>query len=293
MTGIKCHHFKDPPGFINTMKEDTHPHQDGAMSPLDDFTSPFHKQHLTAPLPHQGGVMSPLDDFTFPFHKQHLTAPLHDPVEDEIEPATHAMNYYLIVAFHADVDMRPCNPVLRVVHLAKHADTLQHQLIHNPTGVAMLTTCQLCDACINTKQEFSIDTYKLLSITALSITDGEAYTLTNNVADMNMHVSKNQTVLTHRSNIGLVPRFLHRSVQIGVRSLMQARSTSSVTDVQLCIILIRESLSSARSISVQLRALHPYLSTPENFYDALAIFSRSLHVPSFKSGAFRFALLDV
>ena len=265
MTAAGCYHVNNPPGSINTMHEKKRPQCDR--------------------------VISHLDDFTFPDHKQTLTSPLPDTAEDGIECATHAMNYYLIVAFHSDVDMRPCNPVLRVIHLAKHADTLQNELLHNPHGTPMLTTCQLCDSCVNTKQEFWIDTYKLLCISAISVTDGEAYTLINNVADINMHIARNQTVLSQRSNIGLLPRFFHRSVQIGVRSLMQVRSAPSATDVQLCMILLRESLSSARSVCVQLRALHPYLSTPENLYDALTLFSRPLDVPSFKSGAFKFALL--
>jgi hypothetical protein len=217
--------------------------------------------------------------------------PLPDYETDEIDRATHNMNYYVLIVFHADVDMRPCNPIVRVVNLPKTPDTLQHQLLLNPLGLQMLTACQLCDPCINTKHDFAVDMFKLLSVYALSITDDEASTLINNVADINTNVSKNRTILTQRSNIALVPRFFHRSVQLGVRSIVQVRTAYSATDVQLCIILLRESLNSARSVCVQLRALHPYLATPENLQDALTIFTRSLDREAFKKGAFKFAML--
>ena len=209
----------------------------------------------------------------------------------EMEQSTHNMNYYVLIVFHADVDMRPCSPILRVVTLPKTPDTLQSQMLLNPRGVPMLTTCQLCDGCINTTQELTINPYRILSVYTLSITDAEAITFMNNIAEINTHISTNRTMLTQRSNIALVPRIFHRSVQLGVRSIVQVRTAPSVTDVQLCIILLRESFNPARSVCVKLRALHPYLATPENLQDALTIFTRSLDKASFKVGMFKFAVL--
>jgi hypothetical protein len=210
---------------------------------------------------------------------------------DEIEGFAHNMNYYVLIVFHTDVDMRPCNPVLRVISLPQAPDTLQHQLLSNPRGLPIHVTCQLCDACVNTKEEFSIDMFRLLSVYALNITDVEAIKFMNNVAKVNTSVSTNQTTLTQRSNIALVPRFFHRSVQLGVRSINEILTAHSLTDVQMCTILLRESLNPARSVSVKLRALHPYLATPENLQDALTIFTRSLDNAAFKADAFKFAVL--
>jgi hypothetical protein len=210
---------------------------------------------------------------------------------DEADRPTHNMNYYVLIIFHADVDRRPCRPIVRVVHLPKAADTLQKDLHSNPNGIPILTTCQLCDPCINTPHALTVDMYTLLSVYALAITDTEANSIINNVAEINTNVSSNQIVLTHRSNISLVPRWLHRSIQIGVRSIAQVRSASSVTDVQLCILLLRESFNSARSLSVQLRSLHPSLATPENFKDALTLFTRAIDVSLFKKDAFKFEVL--
>jgi hypothetical protein len=210
---------------------------------------------------------------------------------DEEDRATHNMNYYVLIAFHSDVDRRPCKPVVRVIHLHKAADVLQKDLHSNPLGVPILTTCQLCDPCINTPHSLSIDTYTLLSVYAIAVTDAEANSFINNVADINTNVASNQTMLTHRSNIALVPRFLHRSVQIGVRSVAQVRTASSATDVQLCIILLRESLNAARSMNVPLHALHPSLATPENFKDALTLYTRAIDIPLFKKDCFKFEVL--
>ena len=214
-----------------------------------------------------------------------------DNQKDEIERDTHNMNYYVLIAFHSDLDMRPCRPVIRLVHLTRTADILQHQLRNNPEGVQMLIACQLCDPCLNTLHEYEIDTLTLVGVYALSVTDTEASTLINNVADINTNVAKNQTTLTERSNIALIPRFFHSSVQLGVRSIDQVRSASSVTDVQLCVILLRESLNAARSVCAQLRGMHPYLATPSDLQDTLKIFTRSLDKNSFKKGAFKFSVL--
>lgn len=211
-------------------------------------------------------------------------------VHDELTPV-HNLNYYVLLIFHTDVDMRPCNPVLQVINLPTSRDTLQHQLLLNPHGISMVKACQLCDQCINSAYEFEIEKHKILSIYALSITDTEARAFINKVSLVNTCVSSNQMILTQRSNIGFVPRIFHRAVQMGVRSVMQVQTAQTLTDVQLCIILLRESLDSARAVSVNLRALHPYLATPENLQDALTIYTRSLDKEAFKSGKFKFSFI--
>ena len=198
-------------------------------------------------------------------------------------------NCFVLIIFHTDMDMRPCNPILRVITLPESTDSLQHQLLLNPRGLLMKLTCQMCDECVNSTQEFVIEPYRILSIYALNITNIEARSFINNISQVNTIVSTNQTMLTQRSNIALVPRIFHRAVQFGVRAVFQVENAQNLTDVQLCIIILRESLESARSVCVNLRRLHPYLATPENLQDAMTIYTRSLDKEAFKFGAFKFA----
>jgi hypothetical protein len=200
-------------------------------------------------------------------------------------------NCFVLIIFHTDMDMRPCNPILRVITLPESTDSLQHQLLLNPRGLFMKLTCQMCDECLNSTQEFVIEPYRILSIYAMNITNSEARSFVNNISQVNTIVSTNQPMLTHRSNIALVPRMFHRAVQFGVRAVFQVETAQNLTDVQLCIIILRESFDSARSICVNLRRLHPYLATPENLQDAMTIYTRSLDKEAFKFGTFKFAVL--
>ena len=203
------------------------------------------------------------------------------------ERSTHNMNYFLIVLFHADVDKRPCRPVVRVVHLTRppplvRADTTDY------SAIEMLVTCQLCDTSVNSPGDLCVEPLKLLCSYALSITDTEANQMINNVADINTQTAARSLRLSHRSNISLLPRFMHRGVQTGIRSIFHVRLASSATDVQLAVILLRESLNEARSITVKLRSLHPYLATPEHLFESVASFMRPLDLFTFKAGNFKF-----
>lgn len=210
---------------------------------------------------------------------------------DENTPFVYETNCFVLLVFHTDMDMRPCNPILRIVTLPVTKDTLQHQLRLNPRGLPMTLTCQIGDACINSAQELTIDPYRILSIYALKITDSEARSFINKISLANTNISKNQIALTHRSNIAMVPRIFHRAVQFGVRAVFQIHTAHELTDVQLCIMLLRECLDSARSVCVNLRRLHPFLATPENLQDAMTIYTRSLDKAAFNVGSFKFSFL--
>ncbi|KAJ1471140.1 hypothetical protein T484DRAFT_1753453 [Baffinella frigidus] len=211
----------------------------------------------------------------------------HGAGSDLRDRETHNMNYYLVILFHADVDKRPCRPILRVVHLATPPPLVRADIIKQ-RGVEMLVTCQLCDTATNTRGELGIDPFKLLCVYTLSITDTEASTLIGNVAEINTRVATNGMSLSHRSNIALLPRVMHRMVKSGLRSIFHLRLVSTATDVQLSVLLLRESLNTARSVSVKLRALHPYLATPEHLFESLTSCMRPLDLFAFRSGNFQF-----
>lgn len=208
--------------------------------------------------------------------------------ETEAERATHNTNYHLLIIFHADQDNRPCRPVLQVVHLSCRPEITSAAVFENPRGTDILTTCQLCDPSTNTTHAFQVDLHKLLCICTVSITDTEAGIMINNVSRINTHTSQNDVWLSERSNFATVPLWLHRFLKIGKLSMDKIDSMSSATDVQLAIILVRESIDKARSLWLRVDKLHPVLSTPENVYDAISTFTRKLDTNSFRSGAFKF-----
>ena len=203
---------------------------------------------------------------------------------------TFNMNYFLIVLFHADVDKRPCRPVVRVVHLPTPPAIVQTDKSDH-RGMEMLVTCQLCDTSTNSVSDFSVEPRKLLCVYALSITDTEANKMISNVADINTQVAARSLALSHRSNFALLPRFLHRGVSTAVRSIFHLRLATNATDVQLAVLLLRESLDGSRSICCKLRSLHPYLATPEHFFEALSCFMQKLDLFACKAGNFRFAAI--
>ena len=242
--------------------------------------------------------------------------------DDELQYHTHNrlinnMNYHVIIIFHADTERRPCQPVVKVVTLKTTPATgtvagvgaeagagtgggaggwtVGEQKDIGPdlkgvhTRTDIITTCQLCDSCVGSDYHTSIDPQKLLCVYAMSITDTEANDMIGNVASINAILFGNRTTISERSNFALLPRALHRFVQhVCMRSIKQLRTASRSTDVQLCILLLRESLNHARSINAKLRALHPYLTTPENLHDAIDTFTRPLDTSAFKKGVFRF-----
>jgi hypothetical protein len=208
---------------------------------------------------------------------------------------THNMNYYLLLIFHSDVDRRPCRPVLRVVHLADPPHTNRHNILKHPRGQEMLVTCQLCDQCVAGFNDgscaLSVDLKKVLRVCALSLTDTEAGEMIQNVADVNTLVASRRLSFSHRSNIPLLPRVLHNVFRMGARCLFDLCDTYTATDVQVSVMLVRESVNKARSLAIRLNALHPYLATPENLHDAVENYTRQLDLFAFKAGAFTFCAI--
>jgi hypothetical protein len=213
--------------------------------------------------------------------------PIHGEEGDQ-DRATHNMNYHVLVIFHKDRDNRPCRPVVCVVHLNSRPDAFRTEVITNPRGSPILTTCQLCDPSVNTPEAFSIDHGNILCICTVSITDEEAGTMINNVSKINTRVSRPDIVLTERSNIAIVPLSLHKFIPYGMGSIKKIQTAATVTDVEVAILLIRESVNKARSLYSRLSRLHAAASTPLNMYDALYTFSRQLDINSFKCNAFRY-----
>jgi hypothetical protein len=110
----------------------------------------------------------------------------------------------------------------------------------------------------------------------------------NNVNEVNERVAQNDLCVSHRTNLAFLPRFLHSSVPIGLRSMQHLKATTDATDVQLSIVLLRESLNKARSVTVQLARLNPFLATPSNLQDAIDTFTRKASVACFLRGRFKF-----
>ncbi|KAJ1466411.1 hypothetical protein T484DRAFT_1756649 [Baffinella frigidus] len=211
-------------------------------------------------------------------------------IHNDQDRATHNMNYHLLVIFHKDLENRPCRPVLSIVHLNSKPEALRTEILSNPRGSPIITTCQLCDPSINTANDLAVDPTKILCICTVSITDDEANAAINNVALLNTHTSQPGISLTQRSNIVLVPMPLHRYIPTGMGSIRKVKTAKTATDVELGVLVLRESINKARSLYARLSRLHAAFSTPENFYDAISLFTRKLDVFSFNSGAFRYTI---
>jgi hypothetical protein len=214
-----------------------------------------------------------------------------DASDDEAEaaPATsHTMNYHLVMVFHKDTESRPCRPVVSVVRLSSAPHTLVDDIRANPQGLQMVTSCQLGDTSINTTHYFSVQLSKVLCIRAVSITDTEASAMIGNMSILNTSIAQNNTSLTERSNLVLAPVWSHRFMQFGPTSVKSITHLTSATDVQLAVLLMRDSFNKARSIWTRLERLQPYMATPENLYDAVSLFSRKIDINSFKVDSFRF-----
>ena len=164
-------------------------------------------------------------------------------------------------------------------------------IVAHPRGVNMLRSCQLCDTSSGSHSNLTVDKMKLHSVYDLAITDAEAKYVLSTVADINMQVSKRRISIENRSNFALFPRVLHHVFPANIRSILHLRIASSVTDVQLAIIMLRESLNPGRAIIVKLQEMHPYMTTPDNLHEAIALFARKLDPLCFKTDTFRFAIL--
>ena len=211
----------------------------------------------------------------------------HCDVDTEMDRSTHDKNYYLLILFHADLDKRPCRPVLQVVHLNRRPETTSPNIHENPQGVEIVTTCQLCDPLTNSTCPFRVDLKSILCICAVNVTDSEAFALITNVSKINTHTTK-QITLSERSNLALAPMWMHKYVKSTSYSISNIEEMSYATDVQLAIMLIRESIDKSRSLWSKTNALHSFLTTPENLYDYISIFTRNIDIQYFKINAFKF-----
>jgi hypothetical protein len=223
------------------------------------------------------------------------TAPLiHKNTTDSCswDRATHNMNYHLIIVFHFDMDKRPCRPELQVVHTTHPPATSSEDIMLNPNGTPILTTCRLCDPFSDSESNFPVDNQGIMCILATPITDDEAAQVIANIALINSTITQSNIDLSERSNVQLCPLFLHKKIHMGVRSIANIKTLSTATDVQLLILLMRESMNPARSVCVRLNVLHPYLATPTNVYDTISTFMRKLNVYSFRRQAFKFVTTD-
>ena len=210
-------------------------------------------------------------------------------VEEEEEEASRSQNYQLIITMHADVEMRPCRPILRIVSLPTEPNTVLSRTDSIPNGKHMVSTCQLGDCSTVTDTHLATTNAKVLCVYALSLTDAEANSMINKVSQLNTLFMQNNTVLSERSNIALLPVFFHKTIQIGARCISDMKNCSSATDCQIAIIAIMESIDKSRSLSIRVGRLHPYLSTPENLHEAISTFMRRLDISAFKHECFKFA----
>lgn len=205
-----------------------------------------------------------------------------------LDESLHAMNYFVLVVFHEDVDHRACCPVLQVVHLAQTMPLVSKAEDHAGQGSEILRNCQLGGTANRSASALRVNALGVLAVYALSLTDLEANMMINNVHDVNQLLATQHVNVTNRTNMAFMPRFLHKSMAVGTRSIDHLRTATDVTDVQLAVLLLRESLSAARSITVQLARLHPFLATPSNMHEAIQTFTRRVSIPSFLRGRFRF-----
>ena len=206
-----------------------------------------------------------------------------------LDPSLREMNYYLMLVFHTDADSRPCSPVVQVVHLAQQmplpvvggGDSVRR-------GEEILINCQLCGSSVRNASTLRVEAARVTAVYALGMTDLEANIMIHNVHDINLKISKHDICVSQRSNLALLPRAWHTSVPIGLKTLEHLQLCVEVTDVQLGILLLRESLSKSRAINVQLQRLHPFLATPSNLREAVETFTRKVSVSGFLRGQFNF-----
>jgi hypothetical protein len=216
---------------------------------------------------------------------------MDDTTKQDDEDDQRSLNYQMLLIMHADSEMRPCRPILRVVSLPAAPITVLNRSSSSPTGSEMVLTCQLGDISINGGSHLDVESRKILCVYCLSLTDSEASLLINKVSQFNTIFFKNQTTLSERSNMALVPVLFHNTVPIGPRCIDDMQNVTSATDVQVAIITIMQSIHRSRSLSLRISRLHPYLATPENLHEAISIFMRKLDVTAFKTDLLKFSPL--
>ena len=214
---------------------------------------------------------------------------MNDTNDDDGVQDTKRMNYQLLLIMHADSEMRPCRPVIRVVSLPTPPNSILSTSPSNSDGSEMQLYCQLGGSDHNTTCKVDVETQKILCIYGLGITDSEAGTMIRKVSRFNKLLSQKKTVLSERSNMALIPVIFHNSIPVGPRCIDDMVNVTSATDVQIAIITILESINKSRSLTIRIGRLHPYLATPENLHEAISIFMRRLSVSHFKKDVMKFS----
>jgi hypothetical protein len=228
------------------------------------------------------------------FSQQHNAAALvHDADDFEQETTAEAeannnMNFFLVVSFYYDVEMRPCSPKVRLITMQKMPERLLDNIRANPRGEELQTIAELADLRAGIHEIPNMRSNRILSIFALKITNSEAMFAKSTIYDVNAELSKNCIHLSERTNLAMFPRLLHRSLFSAFKNLSEMQRVSSCTDVQLAIMLVRDCTNCGRSIHHKLKTLHPFIATPENFHEVVSAFMRPIDIKSFSQGFFKF-----
>ena len=225
------------------------------------------------------------------FHMLNATQNLMDGVQTTSchdKESMSNVNYQMLLILHADLSLKPCRPVLRVVSLSLQPNTVLTSSTSSREGNKIITTCQLGDSYLDKKHHIEVDDRKILGVYLLSLTDAEASVMINKISEFNTLFAQNNTVFSERSKIALLPVALHKTVLVGPRRILDMYKSSAATDVQIAIITIMESIQKSRSIAFRIGRLHPYLATPENLQDAASVCMHRLDLKMFKLGIMKF-----
>jgi hypothetical protein len=225
------------------------------------------------------------------FHMLNATQNLMDGVNTSnchTEESVLDQNFQMVLIFHADSELKPIRPVLRVVSLSFPPNTVLNSSTSSREGNKIITTCQLGDSYLGGKHHIEVDDKKIIGVYLLSLTDVESSLMINKISEFNTLFSKNSIVFSQRSNKKLLPVALHKTVLIGARRIVDMCNFSSATDVQIAIILMMECIQKSRSLAVRCRGLHPFLATPENLQDIASNCMRRLDLKMFKLGIMKF-----
>jgi len=223
----------------------------------------------------------------------------HDTTSDrEEEEAPRTLNYQLLLVMHADSEMRPCCPLLRVVSLPIPPNRISSERTSlepssNKGGIQMTTVCQLRNSMSKRTNYVATEVRRVLCIYAVSMTDTEAAVMIQKISQLNSMFSNNILSHTQRSNIAMVPVVFHCNIPIGIRCIDDVKNVSAITDVQLTIISMMEGIDKSRSLSVRIGRLHPYLATPENLYEAISVFMRRIEIDAYEHGFMKFCTHNI
>ena len=97
------------------------------------------------------------------FHMLNATQNLMDGVSTSTchdEESMRNLNYQMLLIMHADLSLKPCRPVLRVVSLSLPPNTVLTSSTSSREGNKIITTCQLGDSYLDKTHHIEIDEKK-------------------------------------------------------------------------------------------------------------------------------------